>query len=439
MGAARAAWTAMVKAFLTDPIYGDAITTHFDTTALIADLAEVEAALAEAQASLGVIPEAAGTAIGSAARGLSVDPEDLAAGTAAAGVPIPALVAAIRTAVGPPHDDWVHWGATSQDVVDCAFMLAYGRGLAELAGRLSAVIDALEARSAQFGETVFAGRTRGQIATPITLGLRVAQWAQPLIALENEVAHLRHQALRVQFGGASGAQSAIAPHGVAVAEGLGRALGLEPGPPWHTDRTPVRLISGWLGRLVAALAKMAGDVVLLSRSEIAEARAGGGGGSSTMPQKSNPVTAEAVLSIARVVLGCEAGLGAAATHAEERDGGNWAVEWLLMPQLFTLAGAALRHGARLAETLEANEDAMAARLRAVPEVMAEAVVFALAPSLGRQAAQALVKDALAAPEPFAAALQTRGPEGFDWDPVLSPDAVVAPSQAVAKGIFAARR
>ncbi|MEM6823618.1 MAG: lyase family protein [Pseudomonadota bacterium] len=430
----------MAASFLTDPIFGDADVAYlFADTSVAQKLCEVEAALAEAQGELGIIPAAASEAIAKTARGLSPDFAALAGGTASAGVPVPVLVAALRRAVGEPHGDWVHWGATSQDILDGAIVLCCREAVDLLSARLAGLIDTLRAQSTRYASTVFAGRTRGQVATPITFGLRIAQWAQPLIHLETELPALKRRVLRVQFGGASGAQTAIAPAGPEVAEALARRLGLASGPPWHSDRTPIRHLADWLAKVVSALAKLAGDLVVMSRSEIAEASAGAGGGSSTMPQKSNPVTAEAVLSVSKFAQGPVAALTASAVHAEERDGGNWAVEWLAMPQLFTLAGAALRHGQTLAETLEADADVMAKRLETMPEVMAEAAVFAMAPNLGRQMAQRLVADALAAPEGFAEALNSRGPENLDWEAVLDPRSVVAPSTRVAESIFACRK
>lgn len=430
----------MSDTYLTRPIFGDPeMKRCFGDAALTRAMLDVEAALARSQAALGVIPTAAAREITDCATKLDVNKDMLEQGVAKAGVPVPALVAALKDALGSPHDDWVHWGATSQDIVDTAMALLMRDGLDLLATQLAGLIDRLEETSQKNKATVMVARTRGQLATPITFGLRAAQWAQPLIALEAELADLRGRTLKVQFGGAAGSQSAVAPHGAAIANALAQNLGLAPAVPWHTDRSAPSRLADWLSSLVTACAKMAGDLVLSGRGEIAEVRAGTGGGSSTMPQKSNPVTAEAIVSLSRVALALNTGLRASAGHAEERDGAMWAVEWLLLPQLFETTSAALRHSATLAADLKPDLAAMRQRLDDTPEVFAEAAVFALATNIGRQQATALVTEALSAPEPLGVALRKSAPQNIDWDAVLSPDHFIRPAADVAAAIFAARR
>ncbi|MEN8842118.1 MAG: lyase family protein [Octadecabacter sp.] len=430
----------MTDTFLTRPIFGDAdMAQCFGDAALTRAMLDVEAALARAQGILGVIPNEAAAAISSGAEGLNVDVGRLEQGVAVSGVPIPALVAALREAVGSPHDDWVHWGATSQDIVDTGVSLVFRDALGLLETQVAGLIDSLEAASQKHDTTLMIARTRGQLATPITFGLRAAQWAQPLIAREAELAQLKRRILRVQFGGASGSQSVVAPHGVATVEALAQALGLAPAAPWHTDRSAHARLAGWLSGLVAACAKMAGDLILLGRSEIDEVRAGAGGGSSTMPQKSNPVTAEAIVSLSRVAQACEAGLSASRIHAEERDGAMWSVEWLLLPQLFEATAAALRHATLLAGDLRPNEARMRQRMDDTPEVLAEAAVFALAPKLGRQDAAKQVQEAFSAGEPLREALRKAGPKDIDWDAAFAPARFSGPAAEIARSIFAARR
>ncbi len=415
--------------YLTGPIFGDAaVASIFADPATTDRLVRVEAVLAQVQAQLGIIPQAASDAIAAATSGLNIPSDTLRAGVAATGVPVPALVATLCDAVPAPHNDWVHWGATSQDIIDCERTLAVAACLDLFEARLASLLDSLERLSRFHAATVMAGRTRTQLATPITFGLRVANWAQPCIALENELSDLRALALRVQFGGASGAQTAIAPHGPAIADGLALALDLTAGVPWHTDRSPVRHVVFWASRLIAAIAKLATDTIISSRSEIGEVTAGVAGGSSTMPQKANPVTSEAILSIATVARAVEGGLTESAVHAEERDGSSWSAEWLLLPQLLECAGAALNHANRLIDTMLADTDAMAARLRDNPEVSAEAAVFALAAEHGRIKAQALVKEALANKKSLS---DLAGP-------AIDPHNVVEPSAAIIDAIFAGR-
>jgi 3-carboxy-cis,cis-muconate cycloisomerase len=285
-----------------------------------------------------------------------------------------------------------------------------------------------------------AGRTRSQIAAPITFGHRIARWAQPLIALRGDLPAVRDRIARVQLGGAVGTNAAVAPEGPRIAAALAAELGLACSPPWHTDRTGLAALAGWCASVCGALGKMSGDLVLMGRSESAEAVAGTGGGSSTMPQKANPVAAETVLALARYVAALSTPMHLAAIHAEERDGAAWAMEWLALPQIVVATGACLRHAEALAGTIEADPD----RMRAVLEigggsVMAEAARFVLARSLPYRDAEAIVKEAVRAAgdgrETLIEALGRLAPEGIDWRAALDPLAASAPAQASADGVF----
>ncbi|MEL6782735.1 MAG: lyase family protein, partial [Pseudomonadota bacterium] len=352
-------------------------------------MVKTEIALARAQASLGIVPQEAASEIA------TLQPPDdasavLADGVASSGVPVPALVGHLRQQMPDEAADWLHFGATSQDIVDTAFCLCAETALDDLALTLSALINALQDLSEAHANTLMLARTRGQLATPVTFGLRVAQWAQPLIGLEGELDALRRAALRVQLGGASGSRSVLGNSANNIATYMASVLGLTAGPPWHTDRSEIRRLANWLTRLVAATGKIGRDVSLMTRGEIAELRLSDAGGSSTMPHKSNPVTAEALQSLVPVAAGYEAGLAAASVHAEERDGAHWPVEWVLMPPLFETAGAALGHANKLLGNLVVDAEAMRERATSDASVLAEAAVFALAPKVGRVAAGRIV-------------------------------------------------
>lgn len=422
---------------LADPIFGHPPTrTHFSDMAWVKAMLKVETALAQAQSSLGVVPDFAVDEIA----GLHA-PENvsvlLAEGVAESGIPIPALVNSWRQDLSSGAANWLHYGATSQDIVDTAFVLCAGAALNDHAAKLTDVIDTLQAMSGRQEDTVMLARTRGQLATPVTFGLRVAQWAQPLIRLEAQLNDLRAEALRVQLGGASGSRSVHGETAPDVARQMAAILGLSDGPPWHTDRSGVRRLSDWLGRLIAATGKIGRDVSILTRGEVAELRLSDAGGSSTMPHKSNPVIAEALQSLLPVAVGCEAGLTAATVHAEERDGANWSVEWALMPQLFELAGAALSHADRLFGSLIVDAEAMRARAEADPSVLAEATVFALAPKIGHVEASRIVSTALASGAPLRTALKAQS--DIDWPQVLSDEGFTRPASRVAEQIFALRK
>jgi 3-carboxy-cis,cis-muconate cycloisomerase len=323
--------------------------------------------------------------------------------------------------------------------MDSAMMLQVKDCLQVLETRLARLIGTLQEQSTRHGGLVMAGRTRSQIATPITLGYRIAQWAHPLIDAEAALPGLRASVLRVQFGGASGINSAIAPHGSAIAAALAAKLDLSDSPSWHVNRTPVLALGAWLHQLGAGLSKMAGDLVLLGRSEIGEVLCGTGGGSSTMPQKNNPIQAEAILTLNQIAAAAQSGLAAAAVPAEERDGARWPLEWHFLPQMLMAAGASLRHAQALADTLRPDTARIAATLAANPEIMAEAASFALAAKgVGRAEAKDLVARAAASAEPFAAALAKSSPVDIDWQAALDPETVIAPATEMSQRIFAKR-
>ena len=425
------------------PLYGDQqATALLSEEAVAAHMVAFEIALARATEAAGLTETGSADAIAAALDGFDADLAGLGQGTASAGVPVPALVAQLRAACGEAGQA-LHWGATSQDVVDTATVMAVRDVLDLYADRMSALIGALEQQSAAFGDVVMGGRTRSQVATPITFGMRIATWAAPLIALEAELPALKDRIARVQFGGAAGNNLAVAPHGADIAETLASELGLGATVQWHGDRSAVMAVGAWVGRLTAALAKMAGDLILMGRSEAAEGKAGKGGGSSTMPQKSNPVASEAIVTLNAYVTALTPMLAMAASPAEERDGGRWAMEWFALPQILIAGAAALRHGADLAATLQAFPENMARMLDANGgAIMSEAASFALAAHMPRAEAQTLVKDALklvnGQGKTLTEALSEIGPDGIDWMQILDPRQAIAPSQAQAKAIFANR-
>lgn len=427
----------MTPLFLNAPIFGDSeIRECLNDQAFASAMVDVEIALVRAQAELGIVPKDLACAIAEKLKDVKVPLTDLGDGVSSAGVPVPVLLTALRAHLTPQEADWLHFGATSQDVVDTAMCLCLGRALEVFSGRLSGLIDGLEKVANQHAETMMLARTRGQLATPISFGARVAQWAQPLIGLEAEVSEIRRVALRIQLGGASGTRNVFAAKGAEIAMLMAKDLGLETAAPWHADRGGMRRLANWMARCIAATAKFGRDFAISSRGEIQELRPQSGGGSSTMPHKSNPIKAEALQSVAAVAVACEAGLSAASVHCEERDGAMWPVEWLMLPLLSESTGAALVHAQDLLESMVVNADQMRARIEDIPAVHSEAAVFALAPTLGRAKAGQLVKEALSNGESLEALLREHGDDATQS--ALSDQAYAQPAASAVKQIFAAR-
>jgi 3-carboxy-cis,cis-muconate cycloisomerase len=430
---------------LLSALFGDGdVAEHLGDASLVRQMVAVEAAYARACEAAGVIPEGKGAEISAVLARVTLAPDALGAGVASAGVPVPALVKRLKAELGA-LGNWLHWGATSQDIVDTAMVLQWRGALDVIGARLTRLLDALEAASAAGRDVPMAARTRSQSATPISFGLRVAHWAQPLIAAEAALPEVRSRLLRVQFGGASGSASAVGEAAPAVSMAFARELDLADGPAWHTDRSAVLALGQWLVSLTAALSKMARDLILMGRRDAPEARFGAGGGSSTMPQKANPVGAEAIVSLGDYAALLQAGLARAATPLEERDGAAWALEWLCLPQMGLAAGAALRHALSLAESLEPRPEEMAKALAADGgAVLAEAAVFALAEAMPRAKAQSIVGAALETAMAGgcslaeAVAAHPDAPRERDWAALLTVDAAMAPAQAMAARIFAER-
>lgn len=376
-------------------LYGDTeAAAHLSAEAEIAAMLRFEAALAKVQAAMGIIPTEAGPAISNALSTANITAHDLTAGTTSAGVPVPALVKALRSAVAAPHGQFVHWGATSQDVLDTGLALRLVPLLDMLEDRLLRIVQTLLAQAKAHARTPMAGRTRSQIATPTTLGLRIAQWTAPLARCQTRLVELRPRVLVAHLGGASGNLSILGSQGPEAADRLSDALGLGRTPkPMGTERDGFLDLAHWLSMVTGILSRMAGDLILSGRSEIAELTAGQGGGSSTMPQKSNPVLAETITALARQCAAQVTPMTQALAHHEDRDGAAWATEWTALPQMLLACGAALRHGLTLASSLAPNTVRMTARLAENDAVHAEAMAFALAEQIGLPAAQALMKQA----------------------------------------------
>jgi len=379
-------------------LYGsDAMRAVFDETTYFQRMLDVEAALARAQAHLGIIPAEAATAITVAARFENLDPSELAASARNVGYPVVGLVAGLSRAAGAAGG-WTHWGATTQDIMDTATVLQARDGLALIRAALLAIVAALATQAERHRATVMAGRTHLQQALPITFGLKCATWAQPLIAHVERIDQLRPRLERVSFGGAAGTLASLGERGIAVMEALAAELGLGvPLAPWHVCRDAFAETMGLLGLICGSLAKLATDTILLAQTEVgemAEPYVAGRGASSTMPQKRNPIASEYVLAAARTVQALVPVMQGAMAADHERATGPWQAEMLALPQGFVLTHGALQHARAIAEGLVVDPARMRRNLDATGGlIVAEAVMMGLAPDLGRDAAHHVVKHA----------------------------------------------
>jgi 3-carboxy-cis,cis-muconate cycloisomerase len=352
---------------------------------------DVEAALARAEAKLGLVPEPVAEAITRAARVKNLRMERIAEGTREAGVPVPALVSELGRAAGEEAARYIHLGATTQDILDTALVLQMRRALEHLRRDLVALARRLARRASEFRDTPMAGRTHLQQAVPTTFGLKCAVWASPLAAHVERLDQTARRALVVQFGGAAGTLGAFGANGVAVAEALAHELGLGvPDLPWHATRDGIAEIVALLGLVCGSLSKFALDLTLLMQTEVAEVfepHAPGRGGSSTMPQKRNPVAAEYIIAAARGVQALVPLMLTAMAQDHERATGPWQSEALVIPQCFVLCAGAMAHALAIAEGMTIDSVRMRRNLELGGGlVMAEAVATGLAPVMGRAAA-----------------------------------------------------
>jgi 3-carboxy-cis,cis-muconate cycloisomerase len=383
----------------------DAVLARGAVRGLVADAAwlqamlDVEAALARAEAAAGVIPRAHAEAIAAACEAARYDIGALGAEAADVGNPAAPLVRALRREVGGEAAGDVHRGATSQDVVDSAAMLLAKRAVGAVLADLEGAADAAARLADAHRDTLMVGRTLLQHAVPITFGLEAAGWLMGLDAGAARLRTVRDERLAAQLGGAAGTLSGVGDAALEVVAAFARELDLvEPVAPWHTERTRIGELAGALGEACGTIAKVAGDVVLLAQTEVGEVREGGGerGGSSTMPHKHNPVAAVSARAAARQAPGLCATLLASMEHEHQRAAGAWHAEWRPLRELLTTTGSASAWLRDCLEHLEVEPERMRANLEATGGApQAEAVARALAPELGRDEADALVRDAVA--------------------------------------------
>jgi 3-carboxy-cis,cis-muconate cycloisomerase len=380
-------------------LYGtDAMRAAMGEDAFLQRMLDVEAALARAQARLGIIPAEAAAGITAAADATRLDRAAMAAATRNTGYPVVALVKQLTALAGPEAGRWTHWGATTQDIMDTALVLQMRDGLALIEADLRATAAALARLAAAQRDTVMAGRTHLQHALPITFGGKVAVWLAPLLASLERLAELRPRALRLSFGGAAGTLASLGAQGLEVSRELARELELvEPDIPWHVARDGLNEAVCWLGILCGNLSKIATDVMLLMQTElmeVSEPHAPGRGGSSTMPQKRNPIACEYVLAQARGVHALVPQMLSAMAQDFERGTGPWQAELLALPQAFLLAHGALSQARFIAEGLVVDAARMRRNLDATGGlIVSEAVMMGLAPLLGRMEAHHAVNDA----------------------------------------------
>ncbi|MER6180041.1 3-carboxy-cis,cis-muconate cycloisomerase [Streptomyces sp. NPDC001652] len=360
-------------------------------------LLDAEAALTRAQATMGLAPQEAATAVTAAARSGDFDARDIAVRARGGGNPVIPLVADLTKAVGGQYGPYVHRGATSQDIMDTATVLVAVRTLDLVRADLGRTEAALARLAAEHRDTPMPGRTLTQHAVPTTFGLKAAGWRSLVLDARDRITAVRN-ALPVQLGGAAGTLAAFTAYGAtdptALPAAYARELGLRaPGLPWHTLRTPIADLAGCLAFTAGALGKVATDVLTLARTEIAEVAEGSGGGSSAMPHKANPVRSTLIAAAARRAPQLAATLYGSLTAEDERPAGAWHAEWEPLRDLLRLVGGAARDAAELTEGLRVHAEVMREHLDLTHGlIVSERLSAELAPVLGRARAKSLLTE-----------------------------------------------
>ncbi len=314
----------------------------FSDDADLAAMLQVEAALAAAEAHAGLIGAEAAARIGAVCRSFVADADALAAGLARDGVVVPALVTQLREAVGEPHGPAVHRGATSQDIVDTSLVLRLKQAMALFADRLDALTASLAALRERDGTRPLMAHTRMQAALRFTAADKIETWAAPLHRHRARLDAIGPRLLVLQLGGPVGTRADLGDKAEAVAAFMARELGVGAALPWHGGRDAIAEFGSWLSLVSGALGKIGQDVALLAQTEVAAVTLAGGGRSSAMPDKQNPVGAELLVALARLNAGLLGTLHGCLVHENERSGAAWTLEWMVLPQMVVATGAGLR-------------------------------------------------------------------------------------------------
>jgi 3-carboxy-cis,cis-muconate cycloisomerase len=384
---------------LLGPLFGDdEVAGQLSDRSRIQAMLDVEAALTDAQAMLGIVPRDVVSPIRAAARAELYDARAIAEEAAGAGnlaIPLVRHMTRHVAASSPDAAKYVHWGATSQDIIDTGTVLQLRAAVPPIFRHLVRAEVAAARHAREHVGSAMPGRTWLQQATPITFGLKAAGWLDALDRQRAALAAALDEASVLQFGGASGTLASLGDRGPDVADRLAELLGLTvPALPWHAHRDRFVHVACALGIICGVTGKIARDLSLLAQTEVGEVREGRGGGSSTMPHKQNPVGASVALAASVRAPGLVASMLAAMPQEHERGLGGWQAEWAVLPELVLATAGASRAIADALETLTVDTARMRRNLDLTNGlVMAEAVSMALAQVMGKAEAHARVEEA----------------------------------------------
>lgn len=340
--------TEFFPSFLNDLLYEPEVAALIGADADLKAMLAFEVALGEAAAEHGFIPGDHARALSDKTPTFVPDLVSLQHATLKDGVVIPDFVRQLRAHVGGDAAKSVHFGATSQDVIDTALAMKLKPVFYLFEARLTGIAALLEGLIETFGSAPLAGRTRMQSAIPITAGDRLRVWLAGITQVLDRLEAVRTQNLILSLGGAAGTAEKFGEKAETVRAQMAGALGLS-APTYvpHAARGRIADLGNWMSLTTGALGKMGQDIALMAQNEMAEVALSGGGGSSAMPHKQNPVRAELLVTLARFNAVQVSGLHQALVHEQERSGAAWTLEWMILPQMLNATGVALKHAGGL--------------------------------------------------------------------------------------------
>ncbi|MEM7372569.1 MAG: lyase family protein [Bacteroidota bacterium] len=359
----------MYSQYLSD----EEVSAAMSDQAFIHQFCLFESQLAVAQAALGIIPASASDEIQKVLIRTSIRAEEIQASFLTNGIPTIGLLNLIKKQLSESSKPYLHYKCTSQDVIDTAHMLMYRAGLGILETRILHLLDLTHEHIQTYGNLPLVARTRNQQAGPIVVGVRLVNWMNPLLTLLEQLTYIRDTSLNLQFAGAFGTNAALGAQAHAVAIQLAEALELGYIGNWHTNRLPLKSISDWLVGLSGSVGKIAKDILFLSANEVGEMKEDGEGGgkSSAMPHKSNPILSEAILALSMENSIEAIKINQAMMHLGERDGAAWIMEWRAMVNLFVNSATCLTHLVSIMKRMVIHQAGIRRNLRLIPAISAQ--------------------------------------------------------------------
>ncbi len=409
----------------------------------IRSILKVEVELARAQAALGMIPEEAAKEIESVLPGLNINPADLTNNVGLNGVMTIPLLKIVKEQLSEENRDYLHYGSTSQDIIDTAFVLNAKNANQILLSRSKKLIKKLAQHAKTHQEVITVSRTRNQKALPNLYALKVANWIQPLLRNLERLSELEMRLYQIQFGAAGGTLGSYQGRGLELGQHLADGLGLNyTKNHWQNQRDNITEYAAWLANVSGCIGKIAGDFIFMAQTEVGEFIENGSGGDSTaMPHKNNPVLSEAIISLSKYNAGLLAMINTSMLHQNERDGSAWTLEWLSLPQMIVATGTCLRHALSILETCSINTSKMWSNEDTNYGLhMSEAAKFILEPKVGISKAAEIVKNAcqvsLENRTHIVAALFSLTPNlDIEWETELKPQNYVGSAKDIIENVL----